>query len=163
MLRRSLIFFLFTVSLFASCPFCPGGKAKEVQTFYEDDLVLGIYPHIPLYEDHLLIIPKRHVERLEELTPEEMAAAFSLVQKIEKRILQADGLGNYLLLQKNGKSAGQTVPHVHFHIIAIPEGTWTTSILWRFLTDSLSSPLSEDYLKEKAAYLAEQIQAEPSW
>ncbi|MEL7431555.1 MAG: HIT family protein [Chlamydiota bacterium] len=156
MIYQLFLCFFTSLSLF-SCPFCPGSFAREAQTFYEDDLVLGVYPHKPIYPNHVLAIPKRHVERLEELTGEEMQAIFHLAKKIEEKIFQKNGLTHYLLLQKNGRSAGQTVPHAHFHMIPIAEGTWTISVLWRFFSELFYSPLREEALREKTALLAEQI------
>ncbi len=155
---RLIIFFVFFVTspLFC-CPFCPGSPQKEAQTFYEDELVFGFYPHKPLYENHVLVIPQRHVERLEDLSDEEMTALFHLIQKIHEKVFLPLGLTNYFILQKNGKSAGQSVPHAHIHMIPVEENTGSLSTLWRFLIDPLCYPKDALYLAEKTAFIAEKL------
>ena len=70
-----------------ACPFCYGGTAKTHQAFYEDEHVLGIYPHKPMHEYHILVLPKRHVERFEDLDDQELLAMHHLIQKVQKKII----------------------------------------------------------------------------
>lgn len=90
---------------------------------YEDDLVFAFLDIGPLSPGHTLLIPKAPVERLEDL-PEDAAAALGRVlPRLGRAVLAATGAVDYNVVQKNGPSAGQVVPHVHFHIIAqTPEG-----------------------------------------
>lgn len=84
---------------------------------YEDEYCVAFLDINPLAEGHTLVIPKRPVERLEELTPEEAAGIARPLGLIARRILRAVGASDYNLLQNNGRDAGQVVPYVHFHII----------------------------------------------
>lgn len=84
---------------------------------FENDQLLAFLDVNPLSEGHTLVIPKRPVERLEDLPPEEAAEIARHLGAIARRVLAATGATDYNLLQNNGKLAGQVVPHVHFHII----------------------------------------------
>jgi diadenosine tetraphosphate (Ap4A) HIT family hydrolase len=98
------------------CPFCKTG-ILDTQTFFQSDLVLGLITHKPAVPGHVLVIPKRHVERFEELTVEEMVEIQIAIQKIDRMVRGAFGYKDYVLLQKNGRGAWQSVPHVHFHYL----------------------------------------------
>lgn len=101
---------------------------------YEDELVFAFLDIGPLAPGHTLLIPKAQVERLEEL-PEDAAAAIGrALPKLGRAVLAATGATDYNVVQKNGPSAGQVVPHVHFHIIPqFPDAglkmTWSPSKL----------------------------------
>jgi histidine triad (HIT) family protein len=71
----------------------------------------------PLAAGHALVVPKRPVERLEDLPPEEAADCARVLGGLARRICRATGATGYNILQNNGRDAGQEVPHVHFHII----------------------------------------------
>lgn len=98
------------------CPFCDHSVLNS-QQFYEEDLVVALYTHKPVLPGHSLIIPKRHVERFEELTGNEILQIGQVVQKVNQAAEKVFGTSSYLLLQKNGKEVGQSVPHIHFHYI----------------------------------------------
>jgi histidine triad (HIT) family protein len=98
------------------CAFCDS-QVINAQKFYEDDLVLALYTHKPIFPGHALVIPKRHVERFENLNEEEIAQIGRVIKKINNAVEKVFGTSTYLLLQKNGREAGQSVPHVHFHYI----------------------------------------------
>lgn len=71
----------------------------------------------PANRGHLLIVPKRHVEKWEELNPEEKQAlieGIDLAIEILKKVLKPDGFNLGMNL---GEAAGQTVKHLHLHII----------------------------------------------
>lgn len=84
---------------------------------YEDESTLAFMDIMPQADGHTLVIPKEPAESLFELSD---AAAADLVKKVKmiagavKSAMQADGI---TLFQLNGESAGQTVPHIHFHIL----------------------------------------------
>lgn len=84
---------------------------------YESAHVLSFLDLNPLAEGHTLVIPKRQVERLEQLTPEEAAELGQALLMVARRVLAATGAADYNVLQNNGPLSGQVVPHVHFHII----------------------------------------------
>jgi histidine triad (HIT) family protein len=89
---------------------------------FENDQVLAFLDTSPLAEGHTIVIPKRAVERFEDLLPEEAAELGRQLVVIARKIAAATGAPGYNILQNNGRVASQEVPHVHFHIIPRREG-----------------------------------------
>lgn len=87
------------------------------QRIFENEHVLAFLDINPLSEGHTLVVPKRQCERLEDLPPEEAAAIARVLGPIARRVLVATAARDYNVLQNNGPTSGQEVPHVHFHII----------------------------------------------
>lgn len=84
---------------------------------YEDDQVLAFMDIMPQADGHALVIPKTPAISLLDLPADAAAYTIQIVQKIAKAIeigLDAKGI---VLMQLSGTAAGQTVPHVHFHLI----------------------------------------------
>jgi diadenosine tetraphosphate (Ap4A) HIT family hydrolase len=107
----------------ANCPFC-NPTILNAQTFYEDDLTLGLCTNRPKMPGHCLVIPKRHVERFEDLTDEESVQICRVLKKVDRAVSKTFNTSSYLLLQKNGRESAQTVPHVHFHYIPRKAGDY---------------------------------------
>ncbi len=84
---------------------------------FESAAALAFLDINPLAEGHTLVIPKRAVERFDELTADEAADLGRAVREAATRVMRATGAPGYNLLQNNGSVAGQEVPYVHFHII----------------------------------------------
>ena len=84
---------------------------------YEDDQVLAFMDIMPQAEGHTLVIPKTPAVTLLDLPPDAAAYTIQIVQKVAQAIETALGAKGIVLMQLSGASAGQTVPHVHFHLI----------------------------------------------
>lgn len=84
---------------------------------YEDDQVLAFMDIMPQAEGHTLVIPKSPAVTLLDLAPEAAAYTIQIVQKVAKAMEQALEVKGIVLMQLSGAAAGQTVPHVHFHLI----------------------------------------------
>lgn len=84
---------------------------------YEDDQVLAFMDIMPQAEGHTLVIPKSPAVTLLDLDPQEAAYTIQVVQKIAKAMEKALDVKGIVLMQLSGAAAGQTVPHVHFHLI----------------------------------------------
>lgn len=84
---------------------------------YEDDQVLAFMDIMPQADGHTLVIPKSPALTLLDLDPDVAAYTIKVVQKIAQAIEKALGAQGIVLMQLSGASAGQTVPHVHFHLI----------------------------------------------
>jgi histidine triad (HIT) family protein len=130
------------------CPFCDSNVLNQ-QTFYEDDLVLALYTHKPIFPGHCLIIPKRHVERFEELTSEEITQIGEMIKKVNQAVEKVFDTSSYLLLQKNGSEVGQSVPHVHFHYIPRKANDSSTlKFLIKMYIANIKGPISPDEMRE---------------
>ena len=100
------------------CVFCAIAEA-EIPSFkvYEDELVLAYLDINPFTKGHTLVIPKTHTTGLLDTPDETLAAVLARVKKVAahlKEVLPCDGFN---ILQNNGAAAGQTVMHIHFHIV----------------------------------------------
>lgn len=84
---------------------------------YETPHVLAFLDINPLAVGHTLVVPRRQVERLEQLEPDEAAELGRALVEVARRMLAATGAAGYNVLQNNDRIAGQEVPHVHFHLI----------------------------------------------
>lgn len=101
-----------------NCVFC-AIACGEIPSFkiYENESVLAYLDINPFSKGHTLVIPKNHTTGLLDTPDETLAAVVSAVKRVAahlKATLPCDGFN---ILQNNGESAGQTVPHVHFHIV----------------------------------------------
>lgn len=124
------------------CAFCEP-KVLEAQVFYRGDGALGMLTHKPAVPGHVLIVPERHVERFEDLSAEEILAIGKTIQKVDIMVRKVFGYSDYLLIQKNGRGAGQSVPHVHFHYL--PAAQFLTV---RFFVSPWLKPLTKEELKQ---------------
>jgi diadenosine tetraphosphate (Ap4A) HIT family hydrolase len=90
---------------------------KYPSRLFESKYFFVIYDDFPVREGHLLIVPKRHVEDMTDLLPMEFNTLHRLLQEMVKRLkvdFQADG---YNLGINGGEAAGQTVSHLHIHLL----------------------------------------------
>ncbi|MCH7335024.1 HIT family protein [Acinetobacter sp. NIPH 2699] len=84
---------------------------------YEDDQVLAFMDIMPQADGHALVIPKTPAVTLLDLPADAAAYTIQIVQKVAQAIETALDAKGIVLMQLNGAAAGQTVPHVHFHLI----------------------------------------------
>lgn len=132
------------------CAFCDREVVNR-QKFYEDDLVFALLTHKPILPGHCLIIPKRHVERFEKLTDEEITHMGRVIKKVHQVASKVFHTSSYLLLQKNGVEVGQSVPHVHFHYIPRQKGDDSTlKFLAKMYSTSFQKPLSAEEIQRIA-------------
>lgn len=109
------------------CVFC-AIAAGEIPSFkiYEDDSVLAFLDINPFSEGHTLVIPKEHYKNLLEVPPAVLAVLLERVQKVASHIAATLPCEGFNILQNNGAVAGQTVNHIHFHIVPRFEGSGLT-------------------------------------
>ena len=105
------------------CIFCKlAGGQIPTNSIYEDDDFKVIMDLSPASKGHCIILPKTHAKNLLEL-PDEYCEKILLVAKkcckVLKEVLHCDGIN---VLQNNGEVAGQTVFHLHIHLIPRYEG-----------------------------------------
>lgn len=151
--------YVFTASSSApaktDCAFCTP-EILQRQTFYEDEHVAALYTHRPIFPGHALIIPKRHVERFEHLTDTEMAHISQVLKKVDLAAKKIFNTSAYILLQKNGREAGQSVPHVHFHYI--PRTSGDTSVL-KFFASMIFAEMGQPMPHEEMKIIVDQMGA----
>ncbi|WP_333609180.1 HIT family protein [Arsukibacterium sp.] len=84
---------------------------------YEDDDTLAFMDIMPQADGHALVIPKHPAVTLLELPADKAAKTLQTVQKVMAAQKSELGAKGVVLMQLNGEAAGQTVPHLHFHLI----------------------------------------------
>jgi len=89
---------------------------------YEDEDTLAFLDIMPRTDGHALVITKEKASDLFDISPKALAKLMAVVQKLAPQIKEAMGANGVLIQQFNGAAAGQTVFHLHVHIIPRKEG-----------------------------------------
>jgi len=89
---------------------------------YEDSKTLAFMDVMPEADGHVLVVPKEPAENILDLSADGMAAMMATTQKLAKAVDKALSPDGILLKQYNGAAAGQSVFHIHFHIVPRWEG-----------------------------------------
>ncbi len=89
---------------------------------YEDDKTIAFLDVMPQAEGHTLVLPKEDAENIFDLSPEGASALMATVQKVAKAVKIATAAPGLMLVQLNGHAAGQSVFHIHMHIIPRQHG-----------------------------------------
>lgn len=107
------------------CIFCKIASNEIPSTkVYEDDQMLAFRDLDPKAPVHVLMIPKAHIASAEEITPENAAVIAHIFTKA-KEIAAAEGLANgYRVVNNCGEDGGQTVKHLHFHLLGGRAMAW---------------------------------------
>lgn len=101
------------------CLFCKiiDGEIPSTKV-YEDDMVLAFRDINPAAPEHIVVVPKHHMESANDINADNVkyvAAIWETIPKIAKTLgIAEDG---YRVVNNCGKNGGQTVPHLHFHIL----------------------------------------------
>ena len=104
-----------------NCVYCTSPEIKQRQ-IVENELAWAFPTNIPITPGHVLVVPKRCVERYEELTPEEKDAIEGLRLKLINALKSLYGVEGFHYAWNEAKVAGQSVPHFHLHIVPRKEG-----------------------------------------
>ena len=97
-----------------SCPFCP---AKEREIIASHALAVAVTDSFPLTTGHSLVVPRRHVASFFELTSDERLAMLGLLDEAKAVLDRQHAPDGYNIGINDGTAAGQTVMHVHVHLI----------------------------------------------
>lgn len=103
-----------------NCPFCE--KLKTIKPILENDLAIAFYDEFPVNKGHMLFITKRHVETFFDTTMEEKIKLLELVDEAKKIIDEKFKPDGYNIGLNCGVYAGQTVMHIHMHLIPRYQG-----------------------------------------
>jgi histidine triad (HIT) family protein len=100
------------------CTFCAiaAGEAEAVvETVFEDELVVAFLDHRPLFPGHVLVIPRRHVRTLTDLTEEEVGPFFVRVRLVTAAVERGmEAKGSFVAANNR---VSQSVPHLHVHVV----------------------------------------------
>lgn len=99
------------------CPFC-----EPDTVIVENDLARAIPDRSPVRPGHTLIVPKRHVETIFEATEEEVLAFRDLLLRMKEILDEDHSPGGYRIGINAGRAAGQSVMHLHIHLVPMGEG-----------------------------------------
>ena len=110
--------------MMSDCLFCKiiAGEIPSNKV-YEDEVCYAFYDIDPQAPVHFLVIPKTHIGSCAEITPENAAVAahcFEVIAKVTRDL----GIREFRVVSNCGESAGQSVPHLHFHVLAGRDMTW---------------------------------------
>ena len=108
----------------SDCLFCKiaGGEIPSKKV-YEDELCYAFYDIDPQAPTHFLVIPKAHIGSAAEVTAENssvVAHIFEVIAKLTREL----GLESYRIVSNIGEQAGQSVHHLHFHVLSGRDMTW---------------------------------------
>jgi histidine triad (HIT) family protein len=112
----------------ADCIFCgivAGNKAFRV---LEDDACVAFLDVKPLFPGHVLLVPRRHVETLGDLTEDEVGPLFARVRRMAKAVEGALQAGGTFVAMNNKVS--QSVPHLHVHVVPRKKGDGLKGFFW---------------------------------
>ncbi len=105
-----------------ACPFCTLSPDRITAS---NSLSFAIRDGYPISAGHTLVIPSRHVGSFFDLSPEEHDALFELVRSQKGKLDREFSPQSYNIGINDGPAAGQTVPHVHIHLIPRYQGDVT--------------------------------------
>lgn len=107
------------------CLFCKIAAGEiPSKKLYEDELVYAFYDIDPKAPVHFLVIPKAHIPSAAAVTPENSAAvarSFEVISRLAAELGVGEG---FRVVSNVGEKGGQTVFHLHFHVLAGRDMTW---------------------------------------
>ncbi len=106
------------------CLFCKIAAGEiPSKKVYEDDLCYAFFDIDPQAPTHFLVIPKQHIASVSEVTTENQSMVghiFAVIAKLSKEL----GMESYRVVSNIGEQAGQSVFHLHFHVLSGRDMTW---------------------------------------
>lgn len=101
-----------------NCTFCKiiSGDLPSYK-IYEDEETIAILDKYPISKGHTLVIPKSHRSDLLSMKMEESVDVMKSLKKVSEAVYEALDTESFNIVQSNGRTAGQEIFHVHFHII----------------------------------------------
>ena len=104
-----------------ACAFCAIAHGEALAEIVLDDIAgVAFLDRRPLFPGHVLVVPRRHVETLPDLAPEDVGPFFALVQRVTRAVAAATGGEGTFVAINNVVS--QSVPHLHVHVVPRHQG-----------------------------------------
>ena len=134
-----------------NCIFCKIVKG-ELPAFvvFEDDCVLAFLDINPLAQGHTLVIPKKHYENIFDIDEETLQRIIVVAQKIAQKMKEVLSVEGVNVINASGKTAEQSVPHFHLHLIPRKKGDKIDMNAW---WQTKTKKITEERLKELALKL----------
>ena len=112
-----------------SCPFCAivAGEAAAHRVL-EDDTAVAFLDRRPLFPGHVLVVPRRHLGTLTDLTPDEVGPFFRRVRRVTGAVVAAMAAAGAFVAANNRVS--QSVPHFHVHVVPRNRGDGLRGFFW---------------------------------
>lgn len=109
----------------ADCIFCKIAK-KEIPSkiVYEDEKLISFHDLEPQAPVHVLIIPKKHIASMDDVSAEDQELLGYLMTKVKDIACALDLENGYRLVNNCGEDGFQTVKHLHFHLLGKRKMTW---------------------------------------
>ena len=132
------------------CIFCAQAEGDDRITklcVFEDDFLMVVLNIFPYNTGHLMVVPKKHINSMIDLSDEERNRLFAMVQRVEKlqrEVVDPAGIDVGINI---GKEAGESIPHLHVQLVPIYEkdrGFMETSLDTKVMKESLPDTL-ENY------------------
>ena len=101
-----------------SCIFCRIAAGEiPAEIVAKDEHAVAFLDITPLADGHTVIIPRRHVATVEEMSPDDVRGLFATVARLAGPVRRAVGAAGNTIGINDGAATGQTIPHVHVHIV----------------------------------------------
>lgn len=109
----------------SDCLFCKIASGEiPSTTVYEDDMIRVFKDLEPQAPEHVLLIPKKHISSLDAATEEDAEILAHLLLKVKDIAAELGMDGGYRLVNNCGEDGGQTVQHLHFHLLGKRKLSW---------------------------------------
>lgn len=99
----------------AECPFC--ARIRRGEATHEESLAAAFPDRFPVTKGHMLVVPRRHVASLLDISDEEAADMWRLARRVCLELQEQLGADGFNLGVNVGEAGGQSVPHVHLHVM----------------------------------------------
>lgn len=101
-----------------SCLFCKIiNKEIPAEIIYEDEAAMAVLDANPISSGHALVLPKVHAENILELPDEKIEGVFKAAKRVTELLEKALGPTGFTIGINHGKVSGQTIDHLHIHVI----------------------------------------------
>lgn len=124
------------------CPFCDLKSKYIIEEHDNAVLSVNLFPYI---DGHLIIIPRRHIEKLEELNEKEWLAVKFLLEKAVKLLKTRLDIKDLQFVYREGDKAGKSLKHLHFNLIPYNQEL----IKWRYQEINISPVKLAERLRDK--------------
>ncbi|MCF8232254.1 MAG: HIT family protein [Bacteroidales bacterium] len=132
----------------AACPFCD--ESIHIAVFAKSEHCLAVYNRSPILRGHSMVIPREHYHTVLELPEEVYSDMMHFMRSVSGGLIKAFGASGINWTLQEGEDAGQTIEHLHFHLIPrkpkdLPEpGDWYPRLRENEVIDSDKRPTLSD-------------------